>query len=263
MGEHNIYFTHPQVQHMMKNGVLATQFKTEIRPCIQRDGSLVVPTGANQIKWGYGLNTVTYPTYGGEVVQILSAYVTDMTISGDVKNYYMMEDIYIWFLIYMNIATQGPSSAGQPGRSSFNEEPVQMYYPHREWNFSIRPKSLPGLRMGREVVAPTWELMAAVIESDPTVEAFTLQGAMEGLEQIQNGIGYKKENPFSGPSGKKYDSEYVLKESEGDADWFQKVISSYQKQDFSITHPTTVGSKPATNSKKSAGKDKVEDATTP
>lgn len=260
MGDHSVYFTHPQVQHMMKNGTLAKQFKTERRPCIQQDGSLVVPTGANMITWGYGLNTVTYPTYGGEVVQILSAYLTDMSIGGDVQSYYHMEDIYIWFLVYMNIATQGPTAAGQPGKSSFNEEPITMFYPHRQWSFSIRPKSLPGLHMGIDVVAPTWQMTAAVIEADPEVEAFTLKGAMEGLEQIQNGLGFEEENPFSSPSGKKYDSKYVLEADQADADWFNKIIDSYSKGDFEITNPTTVGSKPATSSSKSST-DSVEDAT--
>lgn len=243
---------------MMKNGTLATQFKTERRPCIQQDGSLVVPTGANQIKWGYGLNTVTFPTYGGEVVQVLSAYVTDMTIGGDVQSYYMMEDIYIWFLVYMNIATQGPNAEGQPGKSSFNEEPIAMFYPHREWSFQIRPKSLPGLRMGREVVAPTWQMTAAVIESDPEVEAFTLKGAMAGLKEIQAGIGFEEENPFSGPQGKSYNKKYVLSQNEADADWFSKIIDSYSKGNFEITNPTSTASKPTTTPKKQSDKDEVE-----
>lgn len=243
----------------MKNGTLATQFKTERRPCIQQDGSLVVTTGANMIRWGYGLNTVTYPTYGGEVVQILSAYVTDMTLGGDVQSYYMMEDIYVWFLVYMNIATQGASAEGQPGKSSFNEEPITMFYPHREWTFEIQPKTLPGLRMGRDVVAPTWQLTATVVETDPEVEAFTLKGAMEGLKEIQSGIGFEEENPFSAPPGKGYNSKYVQTEDEADSDWFSKIVDSYSKGNFEITRP--IGSKPAVTPKSSKGKsDKVEQA---
>ena len=43
---------------------------------------LYVTHGATEIRWSYNLNTVTTPTYGGEVVQILSAYVGPMTITG-------------------------------------------------------------------------------------------------------------------------------------------------------------------------------------
>lgn len=211
----------------MKTNELVKQFRANVRPCIQGDGSLRISTGANQITWGYGLNTITYPTYGGEVVQILSAYIEDLNIGGDVKSYAMMEDIYIWFLLYMSVATQGALHLNQPGVSSFNEDPITMTYPHRQWTFQIRPKALPGLRMARDVVTPTWQLTAAVVETDPEVEAATLQGAMQGLSEIQAGIGYEEENPFSSPSGKEYDSDYVLKVTDQAADWYGKIVSAY------------------------------------
>jgi hypothetical protein len=59
---------------------------------------LRISTGANEITWGYGLNYQTYPTYGGEVTQILSAYTDDLVIQGDVSSYSKMEEIYEWFL---------------------------------------------------------------------------------------------------------------------------------------------------------------------
>jgi hypothetical protein len=247
----SVYFTHPEVQSQLLNSPLATQFRTSVRPCIQGDGSLVVPTGANTIKWGYGLNTVTYQTYGGEVVQILSAYITDMNIGGDVQSYYQMEDIYLWFLVYMNVATQGPNDPGQPGVSSFNEEPVNMWYPHREWNFQLRPKALPGLHMGRDVVAPTWQMTASVVEADVDAEAFTLQGAMEGLKEIQAGIGYEEENPFSTVNGGAYNHAYVMDTGAKIADWFNTLISKYQSQDFEDlkVYEPGAGSKPVTAAK--------------
>lgn len=253
----DIYFTHPQVQSLMKGGALAKQFRSQVRPGIQNDGSLRITTGANQITWGYGLNTVTYPTYGGEVVQILSAYIDDLNIGGDVQSYAMMEDIYIWFLIYMSVATQGAADSGQPGMSSYNEEPVTMYYPHREWTFSIKPKALPGLRMARDVVAPTWQLTAAVVEADPEVEAFTLQGAMEGLKEIQAGIGFEEENPFSSPSGKKYDADYVLKATEEATDWYSKIVSAYSSGDMDAVNK--LASKPAITAKRESLGDEIEE----
>lgn len=234
---------------MMKHTSLASQFQSDVRPCIQGDGSLMISTGANQIKWGYGLNTVTYPTYGGEVVQILSAYITDMDIGGDVQSYMQMEDIYIWFLVYMNTATQGPSDAGQPGTSSYNEEPVSMWYPEREWTFKLRPKSLPGLRMARDVVAPTWAMTASIVEGDPEAEAFTLKGAMDGLQEIQAGIGYTPDNPFSGPSTSDSPKQIV--------DSFQTIVKGYNSGDFSSLDG---GSAPAPDSSASPKTDKVEAA---
>lgn len=124
---------------------------------------LLIDTNPDQIVWAYGLNTSVYPTYGGEVVQILSVYFDDMTVSGTVGTYAELEAIYSWFIAYMQYATQGRD---QP---SFDQQPVTFLYPERGWSFQIWPKALPGFRYGRDVVAPTWKLVAAVKEPDATV----------------------------------------------------------------------------------------------
>jgi hypothetical protein len=40
---------------------------------------LTVDTGLDEASWSYNLNTVAFPTYGGEVVQILSCNVGELT----------------------------------------------------------------------------------------------------------------------------------------------------------------------------------------
>ncbi len=67
---------------------------------------------------------------------------------------------------------------------------------------------------------------------------------MEGLKEIQPGIGFKDDNPFSSPSGKKYDADYVLKTNEKAADWYAKIIAAYSSGDFSKANK--IASKPAT-----------------
>ncbi len=241
MGQ-EIYFTHPKTQR----GVLSYKgLDTGLRPCLQPDGSLKIPTGANSMKWSYGLNTVTYPTYGGEVVQILSAYIDDLSLGGDVNSYKMMEDIYVWFLIYLNISTQGGKNAGLP------DEPVTLWYPHREWVMKIRPKTLPNLHMGRDVVVPTWQMTASIVEGDPEAEAYTLRAAMEGLKEVQAGIGFEPENPFSSAhKGATYDSASTEKTIKQVVDWYGKIVESYQEDDLSSLD-TTTGARPAKQGKPS------------
>src|SRR5438067_2227212 len=48
--------------------------------------NLSIRINPDQITWDYGLNTASFPTYGGEVVQILSVYFGDMTIKGKVSS---------------------------------------------------------------------------------------------------------------------------------------------------------------------------------
>src|SRR3954471_4754865 len=86
---------------------------------------LIITTGANEVSWSYNLNTVSYPTYGGEVVQVLSANIDQLSLTGEITSYQKMEAIYEWFVKYFTVATQGGSEA------NYVETPVLMEYPHR------------------------------------------------------------------------------------------------------------------------------------
>lgn len=121
---------------------------------------LYIYINPDQVTWAYGLNTQTYPTYGGEVVQILSVYFDDLTIRGTTGSVAELEHIYSWFISYMQNATQGTA------HPIYNQQPVVFNYYERNWTFNIWPKSLPGFRYGRDVVAPTWTLVAAVKEPE-------------------------------------------------------------------------------------------------
>lgn len=207
-----------------------------------QEGRLKISTGANQITWGYGLNTAVYPTYGGEVVQVLSAYTDDLRIGGDVKTYAQMERIYHWFLRYMQLATQ-PTAINPEG---YSEVPVEMYYPHRNWRLQIRPTSLPGFRYGREVVAPSWQLQASVVEEDQSMVALTMDQAIKNgftFKTLHAGIGYDDENPFTDPAASKdlYDPEEMATDI---SDFYKSLIPSYLEGDFETLFGKNYGSKP-------------------
>jgi hypothetical protein len=166
-------------------------------------GPLLVKVKPEQITWAYGLNTKNYSTFGGEVVQILSMYVDDLVVSGTVGTYKEIEAIYGWFINYMNIATQGHKSNAE----GYDTRPVTMYYPHRQWKFSIYPKSMPGFRYGRDVVAPSWQLSAAVSEYPDSLENQIISNKMfageakagnfEVFGTATGAIGYNENNPWS------------------------------------------------------------------
>lgn len=168
---------------------------------VLKDGkpwTLHLAVGPNDIEWGYGLNTVTYPTYGGQVIQILSVYIDDITITGNVKGYKSMETIYRWFARYMAAATAGDSGPKQNNAdgtvSAYNQVPVVMQYPHRGWEFKIYPKTLPGFVYGTDVVAPLWTITAAIAQRNEELEKAILSSAK--FDQIAT------ENEFN-PSDKK------------------------------------------------------------
>jgi hypothetical protein len=238
-GSHELRFSHPEV------------------------GDLTVLTGADRIAWGYVLNTANFPTYGGEVVQILSCYVDNIEIEGTLQTYEDMESLYRYFLGYLQTATQGKNDKAVAGRSSFNEHPMKLEYPHRGWTFEIIPLNVPGYRKGREVVAPTWRLEAHVVDRGEDVE--DLKDLIISEAEIRTAVGsddpnfdqnfglegkikFVDENPFSDPftdSGQKFDP---TKNIQAIGDYYSKLLPSYLQGDFDSIFGG-IGSKPAFNSK--------------
>lgn len=197
---------------------------------------LVLTIKPDQITWAYGLNTSNYDTYGGEVVQILSMFFDDMTISGTCRSYSTLEQIYAWFLQYMQIATQG-----NKGKGSYNARPVIFSYPHRGWEFSIYPKSLPGFRYGTEVVAPTWTVQAAVVEapadlkslimSEAAMAGTAIQGEFEPFGKATAMIGYYEDNPWSGVTDQAYQKGAVKDQYSKLADYYNNLIPAWLESD--------------------------------
>ncbi len=202
------------------------------------DRDLTIQTGANSIQWGYGLNTQTMPTYGGEVVQVLSAFVDDITIQGDLKTYKKLEQIYKWFLEYIQIATQS---------NQFDEHPVHMYYPERSWHLKIKPMNMPGFREATDVTAPQYQIVANVTEGDPAMEKYTMEEAKNknfDFSNITAGIGWDDDNPFTDfyAQGSNYDLQQVTGRI---TDWYQNLIPSYLNHNFDDLFKTGFfGSKP-------------------
>lgn len=204
---------------------------------------LTIRTGANQITWGYGLNFATYPTYGGEVVQILSAYTDDLIIEGEVRTYTEMEAIYEWFLRYMQQATQG----GRYKAGSFDASTITFSYPARGWEQQITVTDLPGLRYARDLAVPQYQIKAVVVESrgdlnDAIVDAVR-SAALKGVGldltdfgRVHAGIGYVKEDPFSNPFPNAKPAEIDGKTREDFqklGDYFGTIVESYVNGDFS------------------------------
>ena len=176
--------------------------------------TLTIDTGANEISWGYNLNIESYPTYAGEVVQVLSSNIDDLQITGEIKSYAKMEEIYTWFLKYMLRATQG-----YQGNERYDESPVTMTYDHRGWQLAIKPIALPAMRYGRDVIIPQWQLRAAIVDPDPDMAELAIDkavgspvsGDLENFRgRISADVGYRHANPFSDPIGVITEEENAL-----------------------------------------------------
>lgn len=210
--------------------------------------SLGVDVNPNQIEWSYGLNVANFPTYGGEVIQILSAFIEDMTIAGNVETYRQIEDIYSWFITYAQIATTGI------GTGKFNVQPVMMSYQERGWTFQIYPTGAPGFKYARDTVAPEWTLQASVVDpAQETINAIMDHAAIEAATNASGEpalfgkatgeIGFIEHNPFSDPEGsvgalgkknreKFLHGEKVKQGVEQLADNYNKLLPAYLEGNF-------------------------------
>jgi hypothetical protein len=212
-----------------------------IHPDVNNGNPLSIATGMNEIEWGYRLNTQRFPTYGGEVVQILSCFIDDLTVIGDVATYDKLESIAKYFVSYFQQVTQ-------TGR--FTIEPMRMLYHERNWNIAIRPKEFPGFQYGRDVVVPRWQLKAAVVEPEHEDDsgdisqyilgelekrALDAKGLdMDAFAKLDATIGYIAENPFSNPfpNSKSFDKSKTNEALGELADYFTNLIPSYSQGNF-------------------------------
>lgn len=229
-------------------------------------GELVVYTGIDQISWGYTMNTANFPTYGGEVIQILSCYVDDLQMQGTLHDYKEMQTVYDYFLKFIDNAG-GANSVDEHGQRIRDERPMKFTYPHRNWVFDIFVKEAPGYRRGRDVVAPTWQITGHVVDhagdakklSDLIVKEAEFKSLTSGEAfDLEGKIRYQDEDPFSDPWTDTGPNFSVLDKQ---TDQFAKLLPSYLKGDFDLIF-AGVGSKPAFNPQfgldKRGGSDKDE-----
>ena len=211
-----------------------------------RDDTLNIHTGLDNVSWGYGLNVQRYPTYGGEVVQVLSAYVDDLEVEGTLTNYQDMETTYKFFLTYIQRASAGGSR---------DENPMTFTYPHRGWKFKIMVTEAPGYRKSRDLTVPNWRIRAHIADEEGDVETLSelikteaeIKRDIENPEEnfgLQGRIGFTDENPFSDPwtdHGEVYKPGTYMDKI---TDHFSKLLPSYLSGDFDAIFGG-IGSRPA------------------
>ncbi len=273
MPTNEIIFSHPSVRIQQQNseGSLQPLGFTATQSVVYSDGGfgagsqLAIQIRPNQLMWSYGLNTQSYPTHAGEVVQVLSTYVDNMTISGDIRTYSDMELIYKWFIAYMTQATQGLKGAPMLSNEfRYNETPVLMQYPHRSWSMYIRPLSLPTLTYGTDVVVPNWQMEAAVVE-DENMELTMMMNSdipslvQNDLKSLDANFGLGVENPFNYWNGSYQQGDInkflggntpVLNSNPNNtqlSDFFHTLVTQYATGNVDLTASNTAYSTPYTS----------------
>ena len=185
------------------------------------DRKLTIPTGASQINWQYQLNTNVQSTYGGEVSQILSAYVGPLTITGQTRDNNQLDAIYEWFLEYMQIA----------GLHNRTERAIKFTYPERGWVFYIQVNKLPNfLRRFGQIGVP-WMIQAEIVADNDInyLAAYSMNGITGGdqlFDPSMIDIGFRNRDPRNDPRGNDLSWANNLGNN------FQSLLGSWATGDF-------------------------------
>lgn len=241
-------------------------------------GHLTIETGIDYSAWSYGLNTQTYPTFGGEVVQILSVFIDDLTLKGTVSSYAQLETIYRYFAKYLIAATQGHTRSPVPNES-YNLDPMTFIYPARGWTFYIYPLAVPGFAYATGTVGPQWQLQAHVIDDSPDIgvikdgiEALSIKSInsvagtpvkTQGTFKLSGNISPKYGNPNADPfqTDDPFNRQEATQAGQW-ADYYSSLIPAYMKGDFSSL-TGVVGSQPNFGKKGKADQHSVKVTQTP
>jgi hypothetical protein len=152
-----------------------------------RGKTLRFRTNPNEVWWSYRLNTAVEQTYGGRVVQILSASIDDLVFKIDCGRGgwpYLMS--VVEFLKQMMIDQR--KDGGQT---------ATFEYTTRQWRMEVYALSVP---FQDTVSATTRELeLRFKVQEDISGVQTSLAMSSE-LSRLQNGIGWKK-GKYNTPSG--------------------------------------------------------------
>lgn len=193
---------------------------------------LNIITGANQIIWGYSLLTQVYPTYGGEVQQILGARIETLTITGQTRDNHQLEQIYDFFRAYMTVA----SGFGHGKAGARSEQPIVFSYPARKWQFAIQVLEAPDFKIGTGLVATPWTIKAHIVPTGYDQQQLLSKIATSPLTSvlipstgIPVGIGYLADNPFSDAA---YGGLDLAASGKTIGSNFQRLIGAWSVGDF-------------------------------
>lgn len=185
-----------------------------------------LPLPPSGITWDYNLRYQAYDTIGGQVVQILGVDIKNVTLSGlfgfeshwgkrynrgRVESLYETEGKMVpwrddpnvrngllafahWFRSYFNAITQA---------GDYDKVPMRFSYPHKGYEWVIRPYSFPSLRFANDEVAPKWEIQCDIVEElQGHVTKDITSKVKFDLKGINNGVGFTEFIQWSEPQYK-------------------------------------------------------------
>lgn len=175
-------------------------------------GTLSLRLPPTNVSWGYGINTSVTPTYGGQVVQLLSIRFDQLVVNGQFGKEGPSGLIKLtqYFRNYFAVASAG--DAGDPTtRGNYNQKPMTLSYSgilnvdvdlnqgEQEW--LVYPTSMPSYRRANDNFAPEWQLTCEIYQAPSDIYRNVEQEVTNRLANLRENVGYTPSNIFSDPDG--------------------------------------------------------------
>lgn len=143
-------------------------------------GTYTFPFNPDSVIWAYNTNTNETFTKGGKVIQILSCFVDQFTVTGELGSggYEEMRKFEQAF-VTMALAQQ------QTGKS------VRFSVPSRSWDFSVFLKTLPSIKFTRETTSVPYsitlvlETPVAVAEATDSAVQALMKTMLDGVDWVE------------------------------------------------------------------------------
>lgn len=133
-----------------------------------------LPFNPNSVDWGYQLNTSSYETLGGRVVQILSAKISSLEFQAEAGSAANLTSIAekVMRIMQFHVDTQ---------------RPVRFEVPIRGWVLSVYVTTMPAIGYALDTVTFPYQLTMEVYEDFNTVAPRIME---QELARLSEGIGY-------------------------------------------------------------------------
>lgn len=152
-------------------------------------------TDPNSVTWEYNLRTNVEKTYGGQVIQVLSANIDNLRITADagLGGWAYVEHVAVFFRDMLFNQREGLS------------EPGIFRYPTRGWELKVFAMNFPFKDSVEDVVREF--TMSFKVQED--VSGIVTTSLIESeMAKLSKGVGYTR-NEYNTPSQEWVDGEYV------------------------------------------------------
>jgi hypothetical protein len=135
------------------------------------------PFNINQLNWSYNLNTQSYSTIGGRVVQLLSVKITTMTIQGEAGSRHALMQLFNDFTTMQDNQNQ-------------TKTPMTISVPSRNLSYRVW---LENFQMGWDVTTVAYPYVIMLEVDQDLTNVATNAAGFDAVKKIAQGVGFSPE----------------------------------------------------------------------